>query len=584
MSIKVLKVRDPRIDFQPDRIFSAVIGGANVTTKSYSSDTASNAQIIWNITTPSVNVALQRIIDVEYSFYVSCKEGAVQTPVNPNWLNNPYANSTSAGFRQWPLHSVIEVANIRLNDQSISYEPAEIITAMTRYGNDQEDRQHFMSATPHMPDFLTSYSEALTGPLSGSRNPFVSYENSGFEDSRNFKAWFKSEVVGNQIKFTFIESLMISPFYWGRESSQYQGVTGIQNIDLTLTLGPVIKMLAGIIVDGFVSTTPVPPALANTPFVVTNVANAVLSVDLAEQTAQKLHLMFLTPPVGDEVPRLVHLPYYSIKKYQQKITDFTRGSTVSVNLNNITLDSVPGRIYMFAKLRNNTNNQVSLIQTPDYFMQIQALTFNWDNSYGLFSSMDSYDLWKLSCVNSLKMSYLEWSKYLGSVLCIEPKDWNMSPYSCAGVRGNYQMSGTITLKDLSLADKPVGSDWYLYMVVVPVGVLTVQDQLVSVSTGPLDAVSVSQAEWAPRGTQLKVSNYYGSGFWSNLWSGLKKGFKAVAPVVRGIANTVSQVAPLIPHPAAQGIGVGAAAVNKALGGRKMRGGARMRASSLARRL
>ena len=175
---------------------------------------------------------------------------------------------------------------------------------------------------------------------------------------------------------------------------------------------------------------------------------------------------------------------------------------------------------------------------------------------------------------------------MGSVQCLEfGTDLNLNPLLCSGVRGNFQYSAQVTYRDVRDAGAPAVS-YTLYTVMIPEGVLTVEDQLVSISVGSLTEEIVSQAPWAPHGYQMEVRNYYGGGFLANLWSGLKKAFKVVAPVARGVADVVGKIAPMLPHPAAAAIGTGANVVGNVLRatGNGRTGGRRMRTSSLARRL
>lgn len=592
MSIKVLKVREPRLDIEPDRTYIAMMGGSHVTTKSYNADTANNSQIIWSITTPSVRVGLDRRIECEFSVDVTCGTGVgdALAPLNTGvGGNNPDAWSSlvNVGPRQYPLHSIIEVLNCRLNDQAFSYEPSRLIHALMRYGNEVEDRQHFMGSTPHKPDVATSYS--INDVNVGNRNPFISYFNSAEEDSRNMRYWC-SRVDANTFRITVLETLMVSPFYWGK--ADYQCLFGIQNFDLSLTLSNVARVFSGAL-QAIGKNAVGDPDNANAIF--PTGLNSLLTFKVREDTVQKLHMTFITPQPDQEIPRLLHYPYYQIKRFTQNGPTLTpQASASGLTFNNITLHEIPKRMYIFCK-PNVINNDIT---QADYFTSIEKITINFDNQDGRLSTLDSFDLWKLSAKNGCKMSYVAYNKVIGSVLCIEfGTDLNLNPLLCAGVRGNFQYSATIEVKDVrpvypnggNVADvTPVV--YSLYTIMVPEGVLTVDDQLVSISIGTLTEEIVAQAPFAPTGFRHEVKNYYGGGMWSNLWSGIKKVFKVGAPIARDIAGAVGSIAGLIPHPSAQGIGMGANAINKVLGQvagqgrRRPAGGARMRTSSLAHRL
>ena len=564
MSIKVLKIRDPRLDIEPDRTYVATIGGSNITTKSYTSDTANNSQIVWSITTPSVRVGMDRHVDLDITVRLTCTGSAT--------LVAGWENVMNAGLRQFPLHSICEVINCRLNDQAFSWEPAQTVHALCQYGQTVEDRQYWMASTGHKPDTATDY---VTSALDvGNRNPFSRYFNSGDEDGRGFEYYSTSPAPG-VIEVRIVESLMLSPFLFG--PNQHQALFGIQNFDLSLTLANVEKFFAG---SG---------AAWSTIFTLGSAANLVAEV---VQEGQKMHLTFITPQPDVLIPKLLHYPYYQVKRFTQNCQQAYRGKDkFTETFGNITLHEIPKRMYIYGRPRVGTS-VASRVTQADYFLGIERLVCNFDNQDGRLSTLDSLDLFKLSVKNGLKRSYLSFNKVLGSVLCIEfGTDLSLSPLLCPGIRGNFQLSLDVEFRDVRPSTDPA-VDYNMYLVIVPEGVMTINDQLVSISIGCLTEEILSQTDFAPAGFRHQLRDHYGGGFFSNLWSGLKKVFQTVAPVARDISGVVGTVSGAIPHPMAQGVGQGSAAVNRVLsamgqgleGGRKKRGGARMRTSSLAHRL
>jgi len=563
MSIKVLKVREPRLDIKADREYIAMLGGANVTTKSYSSDTASDSQILWSVTTPSVRVGMDRRLELDVRFRVSCAGGT---------LNPANFDSLGAGLRQYPLHSVMEVVNVVLNDQAMSWEPSQLIHGLLNYGNDTEDRQYFMGTSPHKPDVYWTYNQGAGN--AGTRNPFSTYFNSGEEDSRNLKYWVTSvNPATNSFDVRVVESLMCSPFVWGK--ADHQCLFGIQNIDLTLTLSNIKRVLAGLATSwvgvtgsGAIFTAAVAPSI-----------NDVSVSVIPDQAVQKLHLTFITPQPDQEVPRLLHYPYYQVKKYQQDVgLPIAPQQQFVVNFNNITLHEIPKRMYIFCRQRVDND-----LTKPDFYTSIDRVVINFDNQDGRMSTLDSYDLWKMSAKNGLKRSYLAWSKVYGAVLCVEfGTDLNLNPLLAPSVRGNFQYSAEITFRDVRDAGQPDITTYRCQTVMIPEGVLTCNDQLIDISVGNLTEEVVAAAPFAPSGFRVAVANYQGAGFFSNLWNAVKTGFKHAAPVARNIASAIGEVAPML-GPKGMAVGVGAKAVQKALGGKRV-GGAKMRSSSLAHRL
>lgn len=572
MSISLMKVNEPRLDIQPNRVYLTHIGATNVTTKPFNADSVSDSQIAWAITTPSVRVGLDKRIDVDLQFDVGC-DGVDCIDAR--------TNKVTTGIRQYPIHASTETINARLNDQSFTFEPNEVIHPLLSYGNDIEDRQHYMSATAHKPDIYWKYDQ--DGTNAGDRNPLGTFFNSGDEDSRNLQ-FFVQEFRAADGRFSnryfrvrVIESLMMSPFYWGKNS--HQCLFGIQNFDLTLIFSNLLRMVCGTAAGWFDANTGIFPGgvLGN------------FKVRLApDQTLQKLHITFLTPQPDVEVPAILHYPYYAIKTYKTDITTSVAGGAMigNVNFNNITLHEIPKRCYIYVAPKKYSSSS-TLVYLPDFFARINSINMNFDNQDGRFSSLDSYDLCKLSQKNGLKRSWLEWNKTIGSVLCLEfGTDITLAPLSAPGVRGSFQLSFSLNFSDL----RDIGEaniEYRMYLVLVPEGVLTVDNSLVSISVGSLTEQDIASAPVAPTGTRLGVSSFVGSGFMDILKKGWNIG-KKVLGIAGPVARAVGTVASAIPHPIAQTVGkVGNTAASvmgsgRRKGGRK--GGRLLRSNSLSARI
>ena len=81
----------------------------------------------------------------------------------------------------------------------------------------------------------------------------------------------------------------------------------------------------------------------------------------------------------------------------------------------------------------------------------------------------------------------------------------------------------------------------MYTVFIPEGVMTIEDQLVSISIATLTEEIVASAPFAPQGFRINLKNYYGSGSFSNIWHAIKNGLRHAGPVVRDVAKMVGDV-------------------------------------------
>jgi hypothetical protein len=325
----------------------------------------------------------------------------------------------------------------------------------------------------------------------------------------------------------------------------------------------------------------------------------------------------------------------------QRFGEDPQGFRNTINFNNVTLHEIPKRMYLFAKGRpstvadagrlrsdvaqttqasrpadnivavapNTVDDPLDAIHQTDTFAHIRGLRVNFDSQDGRLSTLTSYDLWKLSCRNGLKRSWQFWRYYGGSVLCLEfGKDLNLNPLLCPSVRGNFQLSLSLDIEDnrdvRRLTGNSLNGDGVLggssenpagrapqryrgYMVLVPVGVVTIENQLITTSIGAITEEQVLSAPWADPGLRITYSGIYGgSSFLKNVWSGIKKGVKFAKPVIGPLAGIAGDVLSTMGDPRAQVAGKVLSATSRAMSGRggSRTGGAKVRCSSLSRRI
>lgn len=607
--VRLLKAHEPRLDIRPDREMVAVMGAANISTRSYNADTATTSQVIWNQTTPSIRVGVDRTIEVDITWTCEVKgPGEFKTftlPGQPTGTANECLNP-GFGFRQYPLHSVMENLQLRLNDQAFNWEPAESLHALLHYGNTWEDRQYLTGSSPHQPDQFWRYDE-IQG---GARSEFGSWRAQGMEDGRGWNIWAK-RVSATKIQFRLIEQLMISPLNWGEDK---QCLFGIQNIDVAITFRPTLeRMFSGNFSDMFKAT---PATTADTK----------LEFSLAT-TECKLHITYLQPQANQEVPPRLNYEYYQIRRFQQSINGQIKGSIAAatdfpeVNYNNITLHEIPKRMYVYAAPKSqgvefsgfddaNFNNlyknqQEANMTQANFFANIDKISINFDSQDGRLSTLDSYDLWKMSSKNGLTKSFVQWQHGVGSVLCVEfGKDMNLNPLLAPGVRGNFQLSLNVKFKDIrdrcysSRADEAYKQlepkEYIAHLVIVPVGVVTIDNQLITTSIGSVTEENIYQAPWMAAGTRVEYSGITGGNL-KSVMNLISKGVKVAKGAIPIVGPLVGQMAgdmlSNVKDPRAQMMGQVVNAAVKAMGkggrssgGRRTGGGAKVRSASLARRM
>jgi hypothetical protein len=439
-----------------------------------------------------------------------------------------------------------------------------------------------------------------------------------------------------------IESILLSPFAYHED---VQAFFGIQNLDVALTFrNPLERMFCGDIYSllqvapaGPTTTIDQVPADAWTNLGADDV-NTNLSVSLKinfEQQLQNLHVTFLQPQINQTISWRLNYAYWQIQKFQNPGAIFNPlEQKTDLAFNNVTLHNIPKRMFLYCMPdeiqptslngvltgvpanyfgifddANNAGVNNSNCGQANFYASLESLRVNFDTQDGRFSTLDSFDLYKIASSNGYKRSFKSWSQYQGSVMCVEfGKDLNLNPLLCPGTRGNFQLSATATWRDVRNqfqsqqrpqegVNDPNKSQllpkvYRLYMIIVNTGIVTIQNQLITSAIGAITEIQVEEAPWLKAGFRMAMKTITGEGsLKSNLYSGIKKAIKTVGPYVSPVADIVGDIASLSDDPRAATASKVAKVVSKvskgrgrATGGSVIVGGRKVTAHSLSRRM
>lgn len=573
MSLPIVKIQDPKLDIVP-RVYYAQQGAASLTHQQVTATSATQSQVKFTAYTPSVNVGVDRRMYMEYTMRFTFGVNADGVPL-------PNVVSTSTGFRQYPIASTIESINLKLNNSTISQNLDDIIHALHRYGTNAQERNHYMSGSPAYPDQMPAYINNTQNwsmdITSGGRNPFVEYSSNPIEVTRNIKPWVYDVVYGTggqdfvrSFDVTFREPIFLPLLNWSDHEALC--LFGIQTIDLTVSHSSFLRMLEG----------------------AWDVGDVPSSITIEGKPI--LHLFFVSPQLNQEIPKLLTYPYYEIGRYVTTTdrvllaniksntpspTPESAGCTNQVTINNIQLQSIPKRIYIFAQPKRTTESPEAA-QYPNCFGRINNISINWNSVAGRLSTCRPSDLYRMSVKNGLDMSWLQFSRFCGSVLCVVPSlDLGISPLESGGSRGSYQLAYNMSFTNLFNDDLP----YDVYTVPIAEGFCTINDSFVSVDVGVLTESSVASAPFADAGAYNELKNMYG-GFAGFSKIDLKKTARVIRDIVGRVAPIVQQVSENIPDSRAQAVAQVAKTVGKYANKRKgsgLSGGQTMSRRSLSQR-
>ena len=163
------------------------------------------------------------------------------------------------------------------------------------------------------------------------------------------------------------------------------------------------------------------------------------------------------------------------------------GGTGTMSSNNIQLNSIPSKLYVFMRKRNQDLNSDPF--STDTFLKIKSLSIQWGNRNGVLSSADQRQLFDLACKNGFQGSWTAWSgqkvnkpalasagfgtsaeQYagLGSVVALDPLDLGLSALDAPGKLAQLMLQVQVDYENVSdAAITPT-----LYVVAISQGLFT----------------------------------------------------------------------------------------------------------------
>lgn len=512
-----VKSYDPRINVKREEEKSHVVmlGGSQITqtvttANSYQLTPNNPSQAMFNYNAPSANNIIDRNFKVRAYVEVVC-DAAHQL-------------GTNDAVRQFPLNSIIETCSATINGSNVSNNTANSVAALMCYGNGPADRDAQLSTTAAMPDSYQEYNDWTT--YGSGKNPLADYGENAAEPPRG---GFPVEVVNSTtFRVVVTEPLLgLAPFFSGI-GPQEEGFCNINDITVTLQFKAQL--------DRFLSHS--------------TAGNAITAVTAKFYQAPELLVTAITTRPQFDIPPVQNLYYHKTNDYIKTLPTLASGASTTIYSDNQKLTQIPRRVYLFCKHSRSTESFL----TSDSFLSIENLQVNWNNQTALLGSATKQDLFEMSRRNGCNLSWSAWSKYRGSVLCLNfGKDIGLSEDESSGVSGDYALSVQMTVKNQST--QPFTADFV--MLVEQQGIFRIMPNSAAAYLGGLTKDNVADIiENSPEISHSDLMDMSGGSFWSSLKNvvnkvahGVSKALPfvskvvgAVAPEFSGVVDTVGQVA------------------------------------------
>lgn len=476
--------------------------------------------------------------------------------------------------RAYGLSSAIQTLQSTINNQSVSIDLADVIQPLLRFNTDEDLKTKDYSTTPTYMDQSQSYAD-LVGT---NRNPLAGYDDAG-DGTVMPRGGFSGYVVvanpvsaaGGQlltaiVDVDFCEYIYLSPYYWGKGYSEC-GFFNLVSMDFNITFlsqaGNRFWSHSSALVNGL------PFASINYsfvgPFGPTSFAN----------NAPFLYFNYITPQESQIISanQVITYPYFDVQRYPTDQAPLAAGASATFISNNIQLNSIPRRMYIFARMRNQ--DLYASAENTDTFLSIENISIQFQNKNGLLSSASKQQLYEMSVANHCNMSWTEWSGgpvypsagnfatrfgSVGSVLCIEfATQIGLDSLDAPGKLAQSMLQVQALCTNVSAATITPS----LYIVTVLEGTFTVEGLgRSSTNIGVITSENILDCQQKPGINYNKIQHVNGGNFMSGLAN-----FGKWLKDTKVISNTLGKV---------PGIGLLAPLLNAATGLGEGEGG-RMRA-------
>jgi hypothetical protein len=509
---------------------------------------ASGNQLNFTLNPPSTRVFVNRRVIIESTFEVTLTgvpqagqdfllnfEGTGATiSAAPGAVGVTLGSANgNCGPRAYPLANATRSLQVSLNNDQLSQNLGQYWRATTRYANSLGQSEIDQGSTATMLDLAQDYSQVSGNNLS----PFAVRGANPLQTSRS--SLYSVVIRRNDardpdtpnaeltaiIRFTVREPLYLSPFLF-QKGDQDTGLIGIQTMNLQLQLGG----RGG-------------SDLAAAVFSVDEGRTFSL-VDARSVTATTLesyvYMNFLTPDALQIIPDINNYPYYEPTLYTTTVQGTIAAGAVSqtIVMNNVQLNSIPQRLLIFI---DEPDSAASPFKT-DTYASIQGVNISFDNRDSLLAAAQPIDLYNIAAKNNTNLTWTEWNRDCGSVLCLNfGEDIPLRANQAVGLRGSYNLRMTVTfnnvktggINDVNGTYIPVAMNGVsLQVLVFGVGVMTIAQQNVVRTVGILTNEDVLRSKTQPALPYMPSGDLYGGGWFDDF----RNAFLSIARPVAGIAS------------------------------------------------
>ena len=225
-----------------------------------------------------------------------------------------------------------------------------------------------------------------------------------------------------------------------------------------------------------------------------------------------LYLVNITPQPDHPLATTALFPYFQLSEYQYvsgNVAAGAAGNTLTSQV--LSSNGIPKRVYLSVKLNPADNQSPVKHQHQIVMHSLPKLDFNGITIQPFFQML--MPMICISCLSEMDVisSWLEWSSFVGSVICINPcSDLPSFPHQASGLAERTSFQVTVTFQSIN----PNNATYTLFVHVIDEGIMVVNNQVVSHETNPLQVSDITNA--TENHGNVKISNMWGGYSYSSM--------------------------------------------------------------------
>ncbi len=491
---------DPRVVVSNKRSYAILKGSKDSTWNPFPAIGGLDAaNITFNNPVPSSNIIVDRHAYITYYLNIAF-----------TFSSGTLGLGTTDSLRGFPMTQSIISTSMLINGANSQVQTSNIFPWLLRTHNSYEQLSRDYSTAPSM---LSEYQSLGDWKTYGSgRNAMASF---GENQVNSANGGFPMVLSGTgtttpSISCTVTEPIFLSPMLFTQKQVG-SGLIGITSFGLTLNMGP---------------------GLANGNSVwyhdATN-GSPLTSIAVTFTKAPVLLLNYLTPTDITPIPKKIIYPFFKLTAYTMSNFTLAAGASNLINGSTISINSIPRRIYIFARQQDSDRTYNS----SDAMAVINSVNMNWNNRNSYLSSCSQLDLYNMAVRNGIVQSFPAWSFYTGSLLPIEMGVDIGLDNLCPGLNGNYQLSFGVNFTN------PGSSSitYTFYVITVEEGTLGFDNGQGFTKIGVMTPTEAALADSFPIVSYKKAEDVYGGAWYDFIVDAAKKVYdvgKTVAPFAKDV--------------------------------------------------